>query len=48
MNRCLDAGIESAREALPAIRALLAGEPAPVVAEELAPNHRLITEPGTA
>ncbi len=33
MTGCLDAGIEAGREALPAIRALLAGEPLPVAAE---------------
>lgn len=44
MTRALDAGIAAAREALPAIRALLAGEPAPAVAEEYAPHGRLLPE----
>jgi NTE family protein len=48
MVRCLDAGIASAEEALPAIRALLAGEPATVVAEEFAAQPRLSTQPGGA
>ncbi len=38
MIRCLDAGIEAAQAALPAIRALLAGEPLAAVAEEFAPR----------
>lgn len=46
MVRCLDAGMEAAREALPAIRALLAGEAPAVVAQEHA--SRIITEPGLA
>lgn len=46
MVRCLDAGIEAAREALPAIRALLAGEAPAAVAREYAP--RIVTEPGLA
>jgi NTE family protein len=37
MTRCLDAGIEAARAALPALKAILAGEPAPEVAREFAP-----------
>lgn len=49
MDQCLDAGIEAARAALPAIRALLAGEPAPAAAVEYAPatESTLIPEPGT-
>jgi NTE family protein len=47
MVRCLDAGIEAAREALPTIRALLAGEPPPVVVEDLAPSPRLLPDLGT-
>jgi NTE family protein len=46
MSQCLDAGIEAAREALPAIRALLAGETPRSVAAEYAP--RLITDPRLA
>jgi predicted acylesterase/phospholipase RssA len=48
MAHCLDAGIEAAREALPAIQALLAGEAPLAVAEEYAPNKRLVTELGGA
>lgn len=48
MSRCLDAGIEAAREALPAIRALLAGEAPRAVAAEYAPGARLRTDPGLA
>jgi predicted acylesterase/phospholipase RssA len=48
MVECLDAGIKSAQEALPAIRALLAGEPALEVAQEFIPNARMIVEPGGA
>jgi predicted acylesterase/phospholipase RssA len=50
MKACLDAGIASAREALPAIQALLAGEPPALVAEEYAPQPapRITFEPGTA
>lgn len=43
MVRCLEAGIASAQEALPAIRALLAGEAPAAVAEEYAPASPLIT-----
>lgn len=46
MVSCLDAGIESAREALPAIRALLAGEAPAAVAEEYVAKPRLVLEPG--
>lgn len=38
MVRCLDAGIDAAREALPAITALLAGEAPAAVAQEFAPT----------
>lgn len=48
MSRCLDAGIAAAEQALPAIKALLAGEPAPDVAEEFAPAPRFRLEPGSA
>ena len=48
MSQCLDAGIEAAREALPAIRALLAGETPRAVAAEYAPGARLRTDPGLA
>jgi predicted acylesterase/phospholipase RssA len=48
MVECLDAGINSAREALPAIRALLAGEAPVEVAKEYIPNARLVVEPGGA
>jgi NTE family protein len=48
MVKCLDAGIEAAQEALPAIRALLAGETPSLVAEEFEPAPRLITDPGLA
>ncbi len=47
MSRSLDAGIEAARAALPAIRALLAGEPAPSAAAGYAPAQ-LELEGGTA
>lgn len=47
MVQCLDAGVEAARQALPAIRALLAGEPLPDVVAEYAPAEgKLIPEPG--
>jgi predicted acylesterase/phospholipase RssA len=46
MTSYLDAGIESAREALPAIRALLAGEEPQAVMEELVPAPSLALEPG--
>jgi predicted acylesterase/phospholipase RssA len=49
MTECLDAGIAAATEALPAIRALLAGDPATMVAEEFVPEQpRVLTEPGLA
>lgn len=47
MTQCLDAGIEAAREALPAIRALLAGETPRAVAAEYA-HGALRTDPGLA
>jgi len=47
MVSCLDAGMASAREALPAIRALLAGEAPAAVAGEYAATPRLALEPGT-
>ena len=47
MAQCLDAGIDAARAALPAIRALLAGQPLPEVVAEYAPAEgKLIAEPG--
>lgn len=45
MVECLDAGIESAQEALPAIRALLAGEAPAEVAHEYMPHARLAIDP---
>jgi predicted acylesterase/phospholipase RssA len=48
MVECLDAGIKSAQEALPAIRALLAGEAPVEVAQEYIPNARMVVEPGGA
>ena len=44
MAHCLDAGAAAAQDALPAIRALLAGEPLPVVAEEPVGARRLAPE----
>lgn len=44
MSQCLDAGIAAAEEALPAIRALLAGEPLPVSAEEAVGAPQLAPE----
>ena len=44
----LEAGIAAAEEALPAIRALLAGEAPAEVAQEYAPQSRLATDPGLA
>jgi len=41
MTDCMDAGAAAVRDALPAIRALLAGEPVPEVAAEYAPSARL-------
>ena len=47
MTQYLEAGIASAREALPAIKALLAGEEPPAVAAEFAPAAtRLALDPG--
>ena len=46
MRAALDAGIAAAEEALPAIRALVAGEPLPAVVEEHAPAHRMLLDPG--
>lgn len=46
--RCLDAGIEAAQEALPAIRALLAGETLREVAREFAPASQMLLEPGAS
>jgi predicted acylesterase/phospholipase RssA len=46
MVRCLEAGIAAAEEALPAIRALLAGEEPVAVAEEFTPAAQL--RPGLA
>jgi predicted acylesterase/phospholipase RssA len=45
MVACLDAGIRSAQEALPAIRALLAGEAPVEVAQEYIPQARMVVEP---
>jgi predicted acylesterase/phospholipase RssA len=44
MTRCLEAGIAAAEEALPAIRALLAGEEPVAVAEEFVPAPQLRPE----
>lgn len=41
MNKCIDAGADAAEAALPLIRALLAGEPLPVEAEEFVPSGGL-------
>jgi NTE family protein len=46
MRAALDAGIAAAEEALPAIRALVAGEPLPAVVEEYAPAQRMLLDPG--
>jgi NTE family protein len=47
MAQCIDAGIEAAQAALPAIRALIAGQPLPEVAAQYAqPEGKLIPEPG--
>ncbi len=46
MTACLDAGIAAANDALPAIRALLAGEPLPAVIEEHAPAQRRLLDAG--
>jgi hypothetical protein len=48
MTRCLDAGIAAAQEALPAIRALLAGESPAAIAQEFAPTPRLAADTGLA
>jgi NTE family protein len=49
MIDCLEAGIAAAEDALPAIKALLAGESPMVVAQEFAPEGDLLaTEPGIA
>jgi NTE family protein len=48
MTHCLERGIEAAREALPAIRALIAGEAPEVVAEGLSPAPRFAADPGFA
>jgi predicted acylesterase/phospholipase RssA len=48
MVQCMEAGAEAALEALPSIRALLAGEAPEAVVEELTPAPRVRFEPGTA
>jgi NTE family protein len=48
MSHCLDAGIEAAHEALPSIRALLAGESPRAVAAEYSPGAIRRAEPGLA
>lgn len=48
MKKCLDAGARAAEAALPAIRALLAGETPAAVEEQYAPAPRLITDPRLA
>lgn len=48
MVECLDAGIEGAQEALPALRALLAGEAPAEVAREYMPLARMAIDPGGA
>lgn len=48
MVDCLEAGIAAAEEALPAIKALLAGESPRAVAEEFAPEPQFTPEPGLA
>lgn len=48
MPAYLDAGIAAAEKALPAIRALLAGEPVPQVAEEYMPQAQLAVDPTAA
>jgi NTE family protein len=45
MVECLDAGIEAAEEALPTIRALLAGETPAEVAREYMPQARMVVDP---
>lgn len=48
MVDCLEAGVSAAQEALPAIRALLAGEAPSAVAEEFAPQGLRAVDPGLA
>jgi NTE family protein len=48
MSAMLDAGIAAANEALPAIRALVAGDPIPAAIAATAPTHALLPEAGTA
>jgi NTE family protein len=48
MVQCMEAGMAAAQAALPAIRAMLAGEPPPVPAEDFEPAPRMITDPGLA
>jgi hypothetical protein len=48
MVHCLEMGEEAARAAVPAIRALLAGESPVEVAEEYAPQSRLVPDLGGA
>jgi hypothetical protein len=45
MVECLDAGIKAAEEALPTIRALLAGETPAEVAREYMPQARMVIDP---
>jgi hypothetical protein len=45
MTACLDAGIKAAEEALPTIRALLAGEAPAEVAREYMPRARMVIDP---
>jgi len=46
MRAALDAGLAAAEEALPAIRALVVGEPLPAIVEEHAPAQRMLLDPG--
>ncbi len=46
MTRCLEAGAEAAEEALPLIRAALAGQPLPVQSMQPAATPRLVVDPG--
>lgn len=48
MKKGLQAGADAAALAIPAIRALLAGESPASVAEEFAPAPKLVTDPGMA
>jgi NTE family protein len=48
MTRCLEAGAAAAEEALPLIRAALAGQPLPVQAAQPAAQPRLAVDPGLA